>query len=249
MNIDQYLQRIQISDKPEKTLAFLEKLQFHHVTQVPFENLDILQNIPLSLEISDLYDKIVHQKRGGVCYELNGLFHAFLVHLGFHAQLIAGTVYYGDHWGTKETHATILVTLESNNYLVDVGFGGNSPRKPIPLTGKTVQDIDGEYRIIPYSTPKQTNVYALQKKEQKDWQYLYRFRTHQWNLDDFSSTCEFIQQSPDSPFNRGYFLMNVTENGRKTLFGNSLTIVENGVKTKEKIPFEQLEKVVQTFLN
>lgn len=247
MKIDPYLKRIQISDKPDNTLSFLEKLQFQHVTQIPFENLDILQRRPLSLAIPNLYDKIVLRKRGGVCFELNGLFHALLTLLGFDAHLIAGTVYRGDHWGIEDTHATILVAWGPNKYLVDVGFGGNSPRKPIPLTGEIIPDGEGEYRVRSYRN--ETNVFVLEKKESEDWNILYRFRDRKRKLTDFTSTCEQVQYSPDSPFNNQYFLMSVTEKGRKTLLGHSLTIVEKGEKVKKMIPPDQLEGVVQTFFN
>lgn len=247
MKIDPYLKRLQLSEKPKKTLSFLEKLQSQHVRQIPFENWDILQQIPLSLHMEDLYEKVIHRRRGGVCFELNGLFHALLVQLGFKAHLMAGTVYHGDLWGIEESHTIILVQLDAKQYLVDVGFGGKTPRKPIPLSGEIVQDLDGDYRIIPDPSPHSR--WILQKKEEQEWEHLYRFRTDQWNLHDFSSACEYIQHSPDSIFNKEYFFMKVTENGRKTLKGNSLTIVENGVKTKKVIPSEQLDQVAQTFFD
>ena len=153
MKIDPYLKRLQLSEKPKKTLSFLEKLQSQHVRQIPFENWDILQQIPLSLHMEDLYEKVIHRRRGGVCFELNGLFHALLVQLGFKAHLMAETVYHGDHWGIEESHTIILVQLDAKQYLVDVGFGGRTPRKPIPLSGEIVQDLDGDYRIIPIQAP------------------------------------------------------------------------------------------------
>ncbi len=247
MNIQAYLRRIQVLEQPESSLSFLNKLQFHHVTQVPFENLDILRNIPLSLQISTMFEKLVTNNRGGVCYELNGLFHALLCELEYDAHLVAGTIYRGDHWGEENTHATILVQVGEEQYLADVGFGGNSPRQPIPLTGKIVDDIDGHYRVRAYSAMKDS--YVLEKKEKDDWVMLYRFSTAVWTLEDFTPTFQFIQTSPDSSFNKGYFLMKVTEQGRMTLFDHSLTIVNRFNKTKELIEPNRIDNVVEQFFS
>lgn len=245
MNTDAYLQRIQLPVRPETTLSFLTKLQYRQVIQIPFENLDIIKGVPLSLQIPDLFDKIIAQARGGVCYELNGLFNAFLISLGFDSHLTAGTIYRGDHWGEENTHATLIVRIEGNSYLVDAGFGGNSPRLPIPVSGEEVRDADGYYRVRVHSHPKQP--YILEKKEQGDWAMLYRFGTEHWGLDEFADACRHVQYAEDSPFNKAHFLMKVTERGRKTLYGQSLTVFDGFRKTKEHIEADQVEETIKTF--
>ncbi|MDO3681703.1 arylamine N-acetyltransferase family protein [Paenibacillus ehimensis] len=247
MDVSFYLQRIQMTEPAQTTLEGLTLLQKRHVTRIPFENLDILRGIPISLRTGDLFDKLVNRRRGGVCYELNGLFSELLRRTGFNAHLIAATVYRGDgQWGTEGSHATNLVTLEGGSYLVDVGFGGNSPRRPVPMTGEEIREADGFYRIRPF--PELRNGYVLEKKEDRDWTMLYRFGTDPKQLDDFAEVCDVTQYAPESPFNKVYFLMKVTEEGRMTLYDHSLTVVDGLCKTKETVEADHIDDILDRFL-
>ncbi|MCP3775592.1 arylamine N-acetyltransferase [Paenibacillus sp. MZ04-78.2] len=242
-----YLQRIEVAEPVQQTLEGLTQLQKRHVTRVPFENLDILHGIPIALRTGDLFDKLVNRRRGGVCYELNGLFSELLRRTGFETHMIAATVYQGEgKWGTEGSHATNLVRLEGRPYLVDVGFGGNSPRRPVPITGEEIQDADGFYRISPY--PELRNGYILEKKEERDWNILYRFDLEPKQLEDFAEVCDVTQYAPESPFNKVYFLMKVTEAGRMTLFDHSLTVVDGPTKTKETIEAGRIDDILERFL-
>lgn len=90
-----YLSRIGFHGPLDGSANTLAALQEAHVHSVPYENLDILRGIPLSLEIPDLFRKIVKNRRGGYCFELNGLFAWLLECLGLsgspvHVPLSAG---------------------------------------------------------------------------------------------------------------------------------------------------------------
>src|SRR5699024_8775141 len=125
--------------KSEKDLIFLKELQKQHIITVIFEKLDVINKIHISLNIALYYQKVIEQKRGGFCYELNGLFHWLLQSLGFRCRLIAGTVKRPDGgWALSESHATQIVYLDQP-YLVDVGFG-DSARIPLPLSGEERED-------------------------------------------------------------------------------------------------------------
>ena len=88
-----YLKRIGIKDTKEVGISRLRRLHQHHLSHVPFENLDIQNQIPISLETEDLFNKIVHNHRGGFCYELNYLFHQLLNALGYSTKVIAARIY------------------------------------------------------------------------------------------------------------------------------------------------------------
>ena len=127
-NIREYLDHIQAEEKDELNLSFLSHLQKQHVLTVPFENLDILKKKPLSLQTKALYQKIVQNRRGGVCYELNGSFYHLLKELGFNPSLMAGTAYAGNGaWALENGHLFMIVPLENKDYLVDVGFEWSMP--------------------------------------------------------------------------------------------------------------------------
>lgn len=241
MNIDAYFQRLNVGEMPSDRLSLLTLLQTRHVQTIPFENVDIMSKIPLSMQLGDLERKIITRRRGGVCYELNGLFCHLLRRLGYDARLAAASTYAGNRWNPFEgTHMMIIVQLDNQSYVVEVGFGGNSPSKPIPLNGEEVQDVDGVFRVV-----REEETYFLQKKEHQDWDNLYRFRPDEKQMDDFTAWCQMVQTSPESPFNRTLLVSRVTDRGRVTLSGNSLTVAENGIKVKSVVPDDEIAVVLQ----
>ncbi|SDJ16956.1 arylamine N-acetyltransferase family protein [Alteribacillus bidgolensis] len=243
MNLNQYLKRIGASNPSKTELSYLSHLQQQHVRKVPFENLDVISHYPLSLQIADLYHKIVVQERGGICHELNGLFHHLITNLGFQAHLHAATTHIGTGWFPIEnTHVFNLVLLNNKHYLVDVGLGGKSPAKPVPLTGEEIKDVDGWYRVI-----REEDVFYLQKKANKDWNILYCFTTVKKELQDFEPICQWMQTSPESPFNKRLLLSKVNEKGRVTLAGNSLTIVKENEKTKKKLKVNEIRDKIKHY--
>lgn len=247
MDVKKYLDRIQAVKKVELTLDYLTYLQKQHVLHVHFENLDIMKKKPLSLHVDALYQKIVVEQHGGVCYELNGLFYHLLKELGFNPHLMVGTVYAGNgNWALKNGHMFIIVSLEDKEYVVDVGFGGNCPRLPVPISGENVIDSDGIYRVM---NDKDQSLFYLQKKTADKWDTLYRFETpsNKWNLDNVHPICVLTETSPQSKFNKKYFLSRVTEDGRITLSGNTLIIVEGKEKIKKKLKEHEIEKAAQHY--
>ena len=89
MDVSQYLARIQVDAPTRIDQASLAKLQLAHLKAVPFENLDIHYGKHITLDVDQFFEKIVVNKRGGFCYEINGLFHALLCELGFKAKIIS----------------------------------------------------------------------------------------------------------------------------------------------------------------
>ena len=84
MNTNLYLKRIGM--RPEDvshTYEFLKALQQNHICTVPYENLDILNEIPIDLSKEALFEKIVTNHRGGYCFELNGAIAHLVQALGF----------------------------------------------------------------------------------------------------------------------------------------------------------------------
>lgn len=239
--VQAYLQRIQVQPGEHNGLDFLSELMRRHVRAIPFENLDILRKVPLSLELDALFDKLVVRKRGGVCYEINRSLHHLLRELGYEVEYLAATTFREGEWNTAEnTHMLNIVHLETGSYVVDAGFGGNSPGVPVPMDGTEVEDVDGAYRIM-----QGDNRCILQKNSGEGWQPLYRFEPKRRSLSYFEPFLRFIEQSPASPFNKKRFLSIATEQGRVTLSGNSLTQVADNVKTKSEISEQEAASVIE----
>ncbi len=246
MIINHYLKRINVSSPLEPSLSNLDHLIQQHLQSVHFENLDIIHHRPIRLQIEPLFQKIVIRERGGICFELNGLFHSFLGKLGYDVKMIAATVFLpSEEWGLKGTHLSNIVRIDGKEYLVDIGFGGNAPRKPVPLTGKVVSDIMGNYRI----TRDENWLYLEKKDSTHDWRYLYRFLVEKKTLQDFIHPCHLIESSPQSSFNKTYFLSKVTANGRISLIGRKLIHVTQSQNEKREVGERELPALIKKLFN
>jgi len=140
VDVDAYLARIgAVATDPVPTL------QHAHLRSVPFENLSIHLDDPLSLDPAALEDKIVARRRGGFCYELNGLFSLLLAELGHTVELLSARVHGDAGFGPPLDHLALRV----GDLLVDVGFGAHSVF-PLRLDTQAEQpDPGGTFRIVP----------------------------------------------------------------------------------------------------
>lgn len=136
-----YLNRIGIA-RPEPTLAGLSALQQAQLSAIPFENINPLLGLLPDLDPAALMDKIVASRRGGYCFELNGLFEHALNELGFAYQPIMARVRMGRSEGGPRLHLGFIVEADGESWLVDVGFGGPSHYRPLRLGTEQEQMLD-----------------------------------------------------------------------------------------------------------
>lgn len=233
-----YLERIG-APRPETTdEAALRRLQRQHLLSVPFENLSIHWGEPIVLELDRLYDKIVKRRRGGFCYELNGLFHALLRSLGFQARLISACVRDGKGgFGPEFEHMAIIVDFEECAFLVDVGFG-DFAREPLQLIVNEDQLIYGSsYRIVRYNATHFRISHSDRGAPVTD-DYLFSLLGQ--DLEDFEAMCHYMQTSPDSHFTQNRICSMATPDGRISLSDDKLTITRMG--RKEDFPVEGEEE-------
>jgi N-hydroxyarylamine O-acetyltransferase len=223
MNVEKYLKRIS-TKQVQVDLYSLQSLQRNHMHQIPFENLDTSRKRWIDLDLEKMYAKIIENKRGGLCFELNPLFNWLLTQLGFTTVMVTGTVAIDEkNWGKENTHLTNLVELEGTTYLTDVGFG-NSSQTPIPLSGEIVDDGFHQYRIVQRSN----DVYDLQQAVSNDtWKTQIRFSTEPRTLAEYEPLSSFVQTHPNSPFTNHTIVTIATNNGRITLTNDSLVITQN----------------------
>ncbi len=242
MDIQKYLERFNAPLLAETSLPFLTELQRQHLHHIPFENLDVIRKVPIYLNVQSIFNKIVQEKRGGYCYELNGLFQTLLTMLGYDAHLVAATVLRpNDQWAKADTHASIVLHLDQP-YLVDVGFGAATPRSPIPLDGSERTDINGIYKLM--SGSEQT--FDLIQENEAGSRTLYRFSSDKKNLIDFHEGCVFNQVAKESSFTHYDIVSCATDTGRITLTNHTLTVVENGIHTTSELSADDKKHVLQT---
>lgn len=235
LDINQYLTRINFRKNPQPDWETLKDLHRLHLLSVPFENLDIHLKREIHLNIPKLWEKIVGQKRGGICYELNGLFFYLLRQLGFEARMIsARVVKENGRIGNEFDHMAIIVNLREP-WLVDVGFGNNF-LEPLRLMPEIIQpDSLGFYQISPYDE----QYFVLRQSEDGlHFADKYLFTTISRQLSDYTAMCRFQQTSPESRFTRKRICSIVTETGRVTFSDLNLLITDNGRKTERMLSGE-----------
>jgi arylamine N-acetyltransferase len=221
-----YLQRIGFDGKLDGTASTLAKLQECHLHSVPYENLDILNQIPLSLEIQDLFDKIVVRSRGGFCFELNALFGWLLRELGYTVSDFMSRFWRDEpNPPPKRRHQILKVEVGDAFYLCDVGVGGIVPRRPIQIIeGLEQQQGDECYRLErdPYYG------WILCELKHDHWNRIYSFTEEPQLPKDFIMATYWCESSTDSIFNKGAMLAIRTLEGRNTLAGKEFRIFALG---------------------
>ena len=230
MERDEYLERIGCAPGTPPPLADLHE---RHLLAVPFENLDIHAGRTIVLEEQALLDKIVRRRRGGFCYELNGVFAWLLRQLGMRVSLLAAQGAQGDGWGIPFDHMTLRVDLE-RSWVADVGFGSGAFRYPLPLDGETVRQMGRRFRV----------------RRDDEWHYveadekpIYRFTLQAYELADFTPGCDYHQTSPESPFPQRRMCSIALPGGRLTLTEDKLIETRKGERVEA--PVEDFESVLR----
>ena len=221
MDKEKYLNRINYYGSLNPTLQVLTKLQENHLLNIPFENLDIHNGVPISLDINKIYRKIILKQRGGFCYELNGLFYELLVTFGFNVKRISARVFDKTNgYGQEYDHLAVIVDIDGIEYLSDVGFGEFS-FSPLKVETEIMQnDVRGNFIIQKY----ENDYYRVSKSENNILLPQYIFKTTKRELNEFNKMCLYHQKSPKSHFTENILISKPTHKGRITLSNDTLKI-------------------------
>ncbi len=204
MDVQRYLSRIGYTGPVEVSLDVLRSIHTCHLMSVPFENLTTHSGGRVQLDLPLLYDKIVNQRRGGFCYEMNGLFSWLLSKLGFQVTLLSGQVksLFTGRYGPPFDHITMVVTLDEQRWLCDVAFGG--PGYSAPLSLETGGPQEQGHRVYRIREDEGMHFFELQQEENTgadaDWAEIYKFTLEPQCLEDFAEMCLYHQSSPHSVF-------------------------------------------------
>jgi N-hydroxyarylamine O-acetyltransferase len=247
MRVQYYLERINYFGPTVPAADVLRDLHLAHLQSVPFENLDIHLGRPITLSEAYLYEKIVVHRRGGFCYELNGLFAWLLRELGFDVTLLSSRVFDGEGAaGPEFDHLALRVTCPADAaapttpWLADVGFG-DSFRLPLRLdqTGRPQHVGQGAYRIAHYEEDL-----LLQREMDGAWVNQYSFSRQPRQLAEFAPMCHFHQSSPDSHFTRQRICSLATENGRITLSDERLIETTDGKRRERAVSEDEYRSIL-----
>ncbi len=230
MQIDSYLARIGYTGPREPTFETLAVLHRTHMTAVPFENLDIPTGRGIRLDPDHLYDKIVRRRRGGYCFELNGLFGWLLGRLGYPVTLLSARVFGRTGFGPDLEHALLLVDGPTPT-IADVGFG-DSFLTPLPLQHEREEvQSTAAYRLTA-AGPQWT---LEQRPAGGEWSPQYAFTLAARKLEDFIPMSHHLSTSAESPFTRKAVCSRATAEGRVTLSGSRLIQTTGGHRTETMV--------------
>ncbi len=221
MELSAYLHRIRHDGSVRPDLATLRAIHRAHQYAIPFENLDVLLRRPVVLDLEANYDKIVCRRRGGWCYELNGVMGWALKEIGFEVmRMSAGVLRARAGDAQLGNHLCLLVCLDQR-YLVDVGFGG-SLVEPLPL--RASEREDPPYRL------------GLSELGESYWRFAeiahgdgnafsFDFRVAPADEALLARKCQSLQTDPDSPFIQNLVVQRRTADTHLSLRGRVLATI------------------------
>lgn len=259
MDVQKYLTHIGCSGPCPPTLDTLRYVHLNHLLTVPFENLTIHIGDRVRLELPLLYEKVVSMRRGGFCFEINGLFSWLLSQLGFDVTILSGQVRnrFTGAYGPPCDHFIMMVKLDGHRWLCDVGFGSGF-QLPLSLETDSPQvQSHGVYRLR-----SQGNFIFLEMNSETEvpvgaegnycWKELYKFTLEPRERDDFKAMCDYHQTSPSSLFVCKSLCSLLLPTGRITIMGRKLTVTtlaskdqQHATKTTEELSDEEITEILR----
>lgn len=238
MEVTTYLKRIQYFEPIKPDVQTLHGLQRAHLLAVPFENLDIGLKHPIRLDLESLWDKIIVRRRGGFCYEVNGLFAWLLKEIGFDVTYLNARVYNrSGELGIPFDHLALLARIpeQSGRWLADVGFG-DSFYEPLDFEepGEQIQGLRS------YRLEQLPDGYATwQKNYDGTWERQYFFDLQPRSFPaDYVAGCLYHQTSPNSSFTRSSIISKATPDGRVSLESGRLILTQNRQRSERLLENE-----------
>jgi len=241
--LDLYLERIGYSGSPGLNLQTLRDLHLAHLQQIPYENLDVFCHQGIRLDREALTQKMLLRRRGGYCFEQNGLFFMALTDLGFRCHANMARVHRNRPQPGGRTHHVNLVELEGQTWLCDVGFGGSGFREPVMLEAERAVEQMGEiYRLH----ASEEHGFYLQKKVEAEWQPLYTFKVDRALPIDMQMANFYTSKSADHVFLDAIIGTRMTARGRVTLSDHTFKVFDLIDGTLERETVTDFEQYVES---
>ncbi len=220
-NIQNYLKKIGYDKQPKVDLDTLAEIHRCHAFNIPFENFDVFLNDGVDIQKSIVLDKIVDNKRGGYCYELNGSLYDLLAAIGFKVKYLVSRPMLGYEAIRPKTHMMLMIDLDGEQYLADVGFTSLNIIEPIPIKPNIEHEQFGfHFRII----EDNERGFIFQSKSEGKWESCYSFDLSENQYIDYKLANFFNSHSPESICTNIIIVGKYFENGRIRLINNNLEI-------------------------
>jgi len=247
MDLDAYFERIGSDGTREPDLATLTEIILHHAAAIPFEAIDVLLGKGIDTAPDAIFDKLVRRKRGGYCFEQNGLLLHVLTALGFAATTRLARVLWmraADAPPPNATHMALIISIGGRDYLADTGFGNGTPTIPLAF------DTTG-----PQPTPLETfrlraslDGHVLEMRVGESWSPVYEMLAAVPDAGQLADANLFTSTHPESRFRKDLMLARATVDRRYLLLGNRMTVRPSGNEAKLSIyrTPDELRRAVET---
>ena len=238
--VERYLSRLNATEPQQVDLNSLNRLLFAQLTQIPFDSLDVWgAGICPSLQLNDLYEKIVEKGRGGYCFELNTLFRALLNALGFDAYQSAAFILNPDGTPQPPAHNVILCDLNGTRYFMDVGYGGPVPFRALELK----EGIQDGFLL------KKEEIWYVYKITKEGQHPLTAFRDVPVTVNELLPLNFYISQRPDSHFRHMIHLSKRNADGSVYAMDDKVFKIhtKDGVTVRELTSIEDVKEIMSTY--
>ncbi|MBP0724520.1 arylamine N-acetyltransferase [Bacillus sp. RG28] len=245
MDVLHYLKHIELNvGEIGPSVELLKEIHKKHLLKVPFENLDIITGRKLSMNPEDIYKKIILEKRGGICYETNTLMYSILQMIGFNVKRVSACFWNAEQskWNPDFSHLALIISIDENDYLFDVGIGGGFIEPLLLKDGFAYSDVNGSYQVV----NSEENEFLLRHLVESEWTDFLKINTYERDQNEFSEQCAYFQTSKETIFTQKRIVSKTTLNGKVTLTDKSLKLTENSnVSITEIIDEEEWTEVLQ----
>lgn len=219
LDLDAYFARIGYIGPREASLPTLNQIALGHAQAIPFENLDVISGRGVSLDLASVQQKLVESRRGGYCFEQNGLLLQVLLAMGFDAQPISARVRIGRtrDMTPPRTHLFVRVEIEGESWLADVGVGGLSATTALRLELNVPQRTPHETRRIIH----ENGVYYHQALLGDDWTDVSEFTLEVMPPIDREVANWYTSMHPQSHFRDRLMVARAASEGRRMTMLNT----------------------------
>ena len=243
MNLQAYFDRIGYVDGGTDTER-LQRLHRAHITHIPFEDIDVYNGKTLDITPEGLEKKLVFDKRGGYCFEMNGLFCEEAKAMGIDIYGVLARVAMGPGAFGNHSHRMNVATVDGQRYVCDVGFGGDCFVDPLKLELGLEQTTHGStYRIVKGEQVQ----YSVQILRENGFVDLLGFDDIRALPADFDMSNFYTNCSPTSGFKNFLMLNRFTETGRYSMFNLAFTITEGEKREMKLLKWDELGDVLQKY--
>ena len=244
--LQKYLNRIGFVGGAKADLATVTEMMRRQLFSVPFENLDVQAGKIVSLVPEEIVEKIIGRNRGGYCYEVNGIFAMALQALGIPYQFVAARPMFYPVRRPK-THMAIVLEVESEEWLCDLGFGSYGIREPMRLSLSDTE-VRQDFDTFMLNKTKE-HEYLLKALVEGEWTNQYAFDLSPQEWIDFAPANYLNSTHPDAVFVQKLLIVLHNSNGRSILLGDMLKTVTQGRIEKQIVRPEDCKSVLRDKFN